>query len=60
MAIKKNPSGRSATRDDGVGTTGGAGDGRGAPRRSAPLAQRTPSVPKRLPAVNKPMKKGAR
>lgn len=57
MAIKKNPSGRSATIVK-TGVTGTAGDGGGTPRRSAPMAQATPRVPKRLPTQLKPMKRG--
>lgn len=57
MTIKRNPSGRSATRDDGTAVTGNNGDGRGTPRRTNPMAVSTPKVPKRLPTVNKPMAK---
>lgn len=54
MAIKKNADGRTATVTR-TGVTGGAGDGRGTPRRSAPLAQSNPSSPKRLPSTLKPV-----
>lgn len=59
MAIKKNPSGRSSTIVK-TGVTGNAGDGRGTPRRTNPMAQATPSVPKRLPSILKPMKRAKR
>lgn len=59
MAIKKNPSGRSATITK-TGVTGNAGDGRGTPRRSNPMAQSTPSVPKRMPTTLKPAKRQKR
>lgn len=59
MTIKKNPSGRSATVTK-TGVTGNAGDGSGTPRRSAPMAQATPSVPKRMPTTLKPMKRTKR
>lgn len=57
MTIKKNPGGRSATVTK-TGVTGGPGDGSGTPRRSAPMAQATPKVPKRLPTTLKPAKRG--
>lgn len=57
MTIKKNPSGRSATITK-TGVTGGVGDGRGTPRRSAPLAQSITPGPKRLPTTLKPARKG--
>lgn len=56
MAIKKNPGGRSATITK-TGVTGTAGDGSGTPRRSNPMAQSTPVVPKMLPTTLKPMKR---
>lgn len=59
MTIKKNPSGKSATVTR-TGVTGNAGDGKGTPRRSAPMAQQTPRVPKRLPTQLKPMKRTKR
>lgn len=59
MTISKNPSGKSATVKK-TGVTGGPGDGSGTPRRSNPMAQSTPSVPKRLPTALKPMKRSKR
>lgn len=54
MAIKKNADGRTATITR-TGVTGGAGDGRGTPRRSAPMAQGHKTSAKRLPGTLKPV-----
>lgn len=55
MTIKSNGDGRTATRTS-TGVTGGRGDGVPSDtRRSAPMAQATPQVAKRLPTQLKPV-----